>query len=326
MKKLFPLLIVVILVFSGFGISAFTVDTNIKNSYIEKNYENNNFKNRDDLDQYQLEMDGFGYIGQEPTRPYDYYIVAQKFTPTRNVITRVELLIRKDVTTTHNLTVTIKEYKTGHSLTSISKSPDFIPSENFSWIEFDFDDINVTPGNFYYIICSTIDAPENRYVWGAKLGNVYPNGSIYWSEDGETWYYDTGLDASFKTYGLENNPPVLPVIDGPTTGTYGNAYNWTFISTDPEGDDIYLYICWGGTCVGQWYGPYASGEVVTKGYSYQFQGTFSIICKPKDIYGAEGPLAELIVTMPREKAINTPLLNFLQKFPTLFSIVKKMLL
>ncbi|KYK27610.1 hypothetical protein AYK20_02460 [Thermoplasmatales archaeon SG8-52-1] len=326
MKKLLPLLIVWILVFSGFGISAFTFEKNMNNIYSEKNCENNNFKNRDELDQYQLERDGFGYIGREPDNPYDYYIVAQKFKPAKDVLTRVELMVKKDVTTTYNLTVTIKESITGTELTSISKSPDSIPSEDFSWIEFDFDDINITMGNSYYIICSTINAVDNRYAWGAKTGDVYPNGSIYWSKDGEKWYTDSGIDAAFKTYGIENNPPLLPVIDGPTTGTYGNTYEWTFVSTDPEGDDIYYYICWGGTCVGQWYGPYASGEVVTKGYTYQFQGTYTIICKPKDVYGAEGPLAELIVTMPREKTINTPFLNLLQNYPVIFEIVKRIFL
>jgi hypothetical protein len=239
---LFPLLVIWILVFSGFGISALTIN-NINNIYFEENYENNIFKNLDELDQYQIDMDGFGYIGREPDRPYDYYIVAQKFKPTKNVLTRVELLLKKDVTTTYNLTVTIKENKTGPVLKSISKSPESIPTEDFSWVEFDFDDINVTSGNFYYIICSTIDSSDNRYVWAAKTGDVYPNGSIYWSQDGEEWYYDTGLDASFKTYGIDNEPPALPVIDGPTTGTYGNTYNWTFVSTDPNGDDIYYYIC-----------------------------------------------------------------------------------
>jgi len=59
--------------------------------------------------------------------------------------------------------------------------------------------------------------------------------------------------------------------------------------------------------------------------------TFSIDkAKAIDITGAESKWGFLLVTMPRNKAINTPLLNFLQNFlhghPTLFLILQRLLL
>jgi len=78
MKKLFPLLIVGIFVFSGFGISAFTDNNILNNLQFQRNCENNIIEDGNELDQYQLEMDGWGPIGREPDSPY--YIVAQAFT------------------------------------------------------------------------------------------------------------------------------------------------------------------------------------------------------------------------------------------------------
>jgi hypothetical protein len=111
---------------------------------------------------------------------------------------------------------------------------------------------------------------------------------------------------------VENEAPLEPVIKGPKSGTVNKKYEWTFETIDPDGDDMEFYICWGGTCVGRWYGPYESGEVITKGYTYLEQGTFTIICKARDIYGVEGPLASFEVVMPRNKALEKPFLSFLQ--------------
>jgi CubicO group peptidase (beta-lactamase class C family) len=35
-----------------------------------------------------------------------------------------------------------------------------------------------------------------------------------------------------------NSPPEPPEINGPSKGRVEISYNWTFMSTDPEGDDI----------------------------------------------------------------------------------------
>ena len=279
MKKLFPLLIVGIFVFSGFGISAFTDNNILNNLQFQRNCENNIIEDGNELDQYQLEMDGWGPIGREPDSPY--YIVAQAFTPTKSILTRVELMVSKNVTTTYNLTLAIRDNLTGPDLTSISKNPASIPTNIFSWIEFDFDNIKVTPGKTYFIVCSTVDAFDNWYAWGGKTGNVYPNGTILWSEDGQEWYYDPGIDTTFKTYGRDNYPPGAPTITGKLKGNVGVEYCWTFHSEDPDGDQIKYIIDWGDGS-GTETDCYPSCTPVEVCHTYNNQGTYVIKAKAKE--------------------------------------------
>ena len=67
-------------------------------------------------------------------------------------------------------------------------------------------------------------------------------------------------------------------------------------------------------------------EQITISHTWSEQGRYTIKCKAKDPYDAEGPLGELNVTMPRNKiAHNTPFLKFLQRHPNLFPILQTLL-
>jgi hypothetical protein len=322
MKKIIPIFIIGIFILSGFGASAESI-FNIDETTVWEQKVTSSVSRSDELDQYQLDMDFFAPVGNIFLAPEINYISAQSFIPTKNALTRVEILAGKNSTASHDFTLAIRDDLLGPDLTSLSLPPGAFVTENFSWLEFDFPDINVTTGNTYYIVCYTADVADNWYAWGANLTDVYFNGSVWWSEDdGQTFEEDPGADLAFKTYGFYNLPPLKPEINGPTHGKYGESYDWTFVTTDPEGHDIEYFICWGGTCVGQWYGPYASGEVVTKGYTYLEQGTFTIECIPRDIHGAEGPGAYLTVTMPRDKAVNSLFQQILQLFPNMFPILR----
>ena len=48
--------------------------------------------------------------------------------------------------------------------------------------------------------------------------------------------------------------------------------------------------------------------------------------KAKDVYGAESEWSDpLPVSMPKNKAINTPFLNFLENHPNLFPLLRQLL-
>ena len=119
------------------------------------------------------------------------------------MLTRVEILAGKNSTATYDYTLAIRDDLLGADLTALSRPPEDFVTENFSWVEFDFDDILVTPGSTYYIVCYTYDEPDNWYAWGAELDDVYPYGSVWWSEDdGATFEEDPDADLTFKTYGI----------------------------------------------------------------------------------------------------------------------------
>ena len=202
MKKYIPTLIVGMIVLCGLGAAALpfhVADTNIQ---AWKESPRIATCNSDELDQSQPTMTFFGPVGQFYLASNKNYIMVQSFKPTKNLLTRVELMAGKNSTTTYDFTVAIRDDLNGSDLTSISVPAESFPAENFSWIEFDFNDIMVTPGQNYYIVSSTVNATDNWYAWGLNLSNAYPNGTVYWTiNNGANWTNEPTLDMTFKTYG-----------------------------------------------------------------------------------------------------------------------------
>ena len=120
-------------------------------------------------------------------------------------------------------------------------------------------------------------------------------------------------------------PPDKPTITGFTSGKAGNQYEYTFSTTDPEGDEIYYWILWFEGCPGvSWDGPYQSGEEITKSYSWESRGEYTIQVKAKDSYGTESDWSTLEVSMPKNKAIN-PFILFLERLMERFPILEQIL-
>lgn len=122
-----------------------------------------------------------------------------------------------------------------------------------------------------------------------------------------------------------NNPPEAPDINGPTSGSKGTEYTWTFNSVDPDGEDVFYYIIWDDGYKEIWKGPHASGADAIFAHTYDREGTFTIQAKARDIYNDESGWTTLTVTMPRTKVINTPFFRFLQQFPNAFPILRNIL-
>jgi hypothetical protein len=99
---------------------------------------------------------------------------------------------------------------------------------------------------------------------------------------------------------IGNIAPDAPEIFGPSSGSMGLTYDYTFITTDKNGDDIYYTeIDWGDGSNTGLLGPYNSGEEFILSHSWTNQGTYYIRAKAKDILGSESTWGELKVTMPR---------------------------
>jgi len=96
-----------------------------------------------------------------------------------------------------------------------------------------------------------------------------------------------GLDA-----GGENNPPEAPIIDGPTIGATEIKYDFTFVTTDSDDDDVYYYIDWGDGNYEDWIGPFGSGEEIIVNHSWLSENTYTILSKAKDIHDAESSWSE----------------------------------
>jgi len=133
---------------------------------------------------------------------------------------------------------------------------------------------------------------------------------------------------------IQNDEPSKPIIDGPTTGKPGIEYEYTFVSTDPNDDDLYYYIDWGDGNTKDWFGPFESGEIVTVSHTYEKKSVnpepmgkkYTIKAKAKDIFDSESDWGEFEVTMPRNKAFDMHfkwLYNFFKNNPILFRMFER---
>lgn len=129
---------------------------------------------------------------------------------------------------------------------------------------------------------------------------------------------------------IVGSPSKPSTPSGPTSGKVGNEYPYKTATADPQGDKVFYLWDWGDGIQSGWLGPYDSGDSIVTSHKWGKRGIYNIKVKAKDIYGAESPWSDpLIVTMPKNKAITIPFLQFLQKFiqshPNMFPILRNLL-
>ena len=208
MKKILPLLVVGIFVLSGLGAGAYSFDENTNGMCAE--IENSNSYG-DDLDQSQtntsLVSEGIAMpVGRLTFEKAINFQIAQSFTPDREVLTKVELYIGKNTTASYPYIVAIRDNLVGENLRETSVGPGGIVPLNYSWIEFDFDDMWVDVGDTYYIVSYTENVTDNFYAWGAHNDSAsYPYGCAWMSiDDGDTW---TNESTSMVKYNKQIESP-----------------------------------------------------------------------------------------------------------------------
>lgn len=130
--------------------------------------------------------------------------------------------------------------------------------------------------------------------------------------------------AGYPTIG--NRPPDKPTITGQTNGNVGEEYPYTFVATDPDGDELFYCVNWSDDTGEVVVGPYESGEEIILGHSWDEKGNYVIKAKAIDRYGNESDWSTFEVTMPRNKMAPSSLLfNLLERFPNMFPILRHLL-
>ena len=264
----------------------------------------------DELDQFQTTVNqGVGVgNGIVPGFPRYNWSVAQSFIPTRNILTRVILLLATNglPQTVYPFVVAIRNELDGENLAVAKKeSQSMYAYPELIWVEFDFDDIVVVPGESYYIVAYTANVTDNAYVWGINTEGGYSKGEMYVSwNDGATWRTDfITVDTCFMTYGRNDSAPTAPYITGPSSGKAGEEYEYKFVAEDAEGDDIYYFVEWGDGNSSGWLGPYPSDEQISLKHTWKERGTYLIRAKAKDAYGIEGEWGTLEISIPKSHII-----------------------
>ena len=143
------------------------------------------------------------------------------------------------------------------------------------------------------------DSLEDDTVWdGAAAG--YPNIDAdnlqvilaIFDDQAHTAYSDPPSGAPFNAYYVDecvaaipgqNEPPNPPTISGPTTEDPGVEIQYTFTLTDPDEDDMYLWIDWGDGLTDGWLGTYENGEEVIVSHTYDEPGFYDITAQGRDV-------------------------------------------
>lgn len=274
------------------------------------------FCNGDILDQQQLKHSGNIW-------GYDCY--AQSFSPTMDSLTKVDLYVYKYGSPDY-IKISIRDDLEGDDLTDIYVNGGEL-SYGSQWYEFDFTDINLTPGETYYIMFNADhrEMEEVHYIaWWYGNNDPYKNGSAfqYWQD----WSLIDLQDFCFKTYGKNYNPLKPQTPNGPYSVKVNESNDYFTSTTDPNGDDLYYLFDWGDNSSGKWIGPNKSGETVSDSHTWNEKGEFEIKVKSKDIHGAESEWSDpLKLTVIKSKTKNHSFLGFFENHPNMFPLLQKLL-
>jgi len=129
--------------------------------------------------------------------------VAQSFVPSLDRISKIEINLFS-YGESNTVTLMLRENLDGIDMATSSKTVEPAKDwEESKWISFGFNEVSLTPGKEYYIVCySSAEEWSVRWSNSGRNNDVYQNGTIYYSEDaGITWESRNNRDATFVTYG-----------------------------------------------------------------------------------------------------------------------------
>ena len=237
---------------------------------------------------------------------------AQSFQPSASILTKVKLHV-VNYNTSSPIVISIRRNLTDLDMTSKMLLADEI---KLGYTTFDFPDINVTPGDTYYIVCRAAGEeanPDNRYEIYGLNEDCYENGMCYTRN---TIYPDwTGIedaDIYFAIYGTngENLPPYVPKRAIGHVFLEKNIFCTYFVSTeDVDDDDVYYKFDWGDNTYSEWLGPYSSGKKAFATHSWSENGSYALRVKVKDEQGAENSWSTILRVRVGNAPPNTPIIN-----------------
>lgn len=130
-------------------------------------------------------------------------------------------------------------------------------------------------------------------------------------------------DPSIYHVRIGDLPPNKPSIYGAVQGIPGKAYEYGFITYDPENDNLTYDIDWDDGNIETDFGPFPSGQIFARYHVWNQKDTFLIKSRAKDEFGNPGDWSEHTIIVVRNKAFNLNLLEILfERFPRLFHAFK----
>ncbi|MDH7517014.1 MAG: PKD domain-containing protein [Candidatus Thermoplasmatota archaeon] len=203
------------------------------------------------------------------------------------------------------------------------------PTTGVTGGEYNFEFVSTDPENndvYYYVNWGdgSNSGWKGPYTSGstAIISKTYTTAGTYsiTAKAKDSYNQESGWSNPLVIEILQDEPPSAPTITGPTKVKPGVEIEYNFVTTDPDGDNVYYYIDWGDNSNTGWIGPNASGGTVAVKHTFTKKGTYTINCKAKDTYDLQSGWGTLEVTVPRTRI---SLINrILDRFPNMFPILR----
>lgn len=128
------------------------------------------------------------------------------------------------------------------------------------------------------------------------------------------------------TVGIRSHPPSKPKITGPSSGVPGEIYEFKFVSTEPDGEQIEYKVDWGDGDIVEWFGPFESGEEITLTHSWEEKGSYTIHAKARDKPNdEESEWSNRYIQMPRNRMFKSKIFEFAQIIFERFKLLRDLL-
>ena len=169
--------------------------------------------------------------------------------------------------------------------------------------------------SFNDIVATHIDTPY------FQVENLEKDSLYTWRVVAED---ENGAQCKGPKWKFSTRFPCKPDVVGPSSGSINKEHTFTASTTDNEGEKYDWFFDWGDDTNSGWLGPYSPGEEVNASHTWTKRGDYEIWVRYKEDWTmSERTILE--VSMPKNKAINTPFLNFLEQHPYLFPILRSIL-
>jgi hypothetical protein len=127
------------------------------------------------------------------------------------------------------------------------------------------------------------------YCLDAETGNLiwtYGTGYMNWASpavvDGRLYL----ASGNHVVYCFKDSQPETPAApEGPTAGFTTVPYQFTAVTTDPQGNHLYYMFSWGDGTNSSWTGPYPSGSIANATHAWTTPGNYSVSVKAKNTDG-----------------------------------------
>lgn len=138
-------------------------------------------------------------------------------------------------------------------------------------------------------------------------------------------YYSFNFKTLNITFASQEDAPDAPEIRGPGIGRTDKEQTYQISAFDEEGDDVYFFIDWDDGTTDEWIGPVSSDEDLEVSHTWEQRGNYVIRAKAKDTNNVESFWSTLEVTMPKNKVVKTPIIDFLSEKTFIIRLIQRVL-